>query len=260
MKPSIDLAGRLLPALALVGCRSTRSPSATDILERAETAVRPVGVPAPRTIVIEGTYEYTGQGGQHGVAPLYQHWRAPGVLYQEVQAPFGQMRRWFGGERGWASRPEFPNRPLGNAELSETRRDAALYQPWAMPGEYQSFAYEGRRQRGGKEYDVVAAQSRLGKTERFWFDPSTGLVRILDVWEEGPEGLRSVGGGEFYESHYLVDDYRPVGKHTLPFRIRRVRPNSSVDMRFASVRVDAPVDTLREQAPPVRADTMSRRQ
>ena len=259
MKPSITLAGRLLLALAFVGCRPMRSPSATDILKRAEAAVRPEGVPAPHTIVIEGTYEYTGQGGQHALAPLYQHWRAPGVLYQEVQAPFGRMRRWFNGERGWGSRPEFPNRPLPNAELSETRRDAALYQPWAMPGEYQSFGYEGRRQRDGIEYDVVVAQSRLGKTERFWFDPSTGFVRILDVWEEGPEGLRNVGGGEFYQSHYLVDDYRPVGKYTLPFRIRRVRPNSSVDMRFTSVRVDAPVDTLREQPPAVRADTIGRR-
>ena len=259
MKPSITLTARLLLAFAVTGCRPMRSPTAADILQRSENAVRQAGAIAPRTIVMDVTYEYTGQGGQHAVAPLYQHWRTPGILYQEVQAPFGLMRRWFNGARGWASRPEFPNRPLPDAELSETRRDAALYQPWSMPGEYRSFVYEGRRQREGREYDVVAAQSRLGKTERFWFDPATGLVRILDVWEEGPEGLRSAGGGQFYESRYIIDDYRPVGTITLPFRVRRVRPNSSVDMRFTSIRIDAPVDTLRERPPADQStDTISR--
>jgi hypothetical protein len=36
----------------------------------------------------------------------------------------------------------------------------------------------------------VAGRSRLGKTERFWFDAVTGLVRYVEVWQEGPEGLR----------------------------------------------------------------------
>ena len=237
-------------------CRPARPPTAADILRRAELAVRPADVTRPRTIVLEGTYEYTGQGGQHGIAPLYEHWREPGILYQEVRAPFGLMRRWYDGIRGWASRPEFPNRPLPDAELSETRRDAALYQPWAMAGEYTSMAYEGRRLDAGRDYDVIAAQSRFGKTERFWFDTGTGLVKYLDVWEEGPEGLRVVGGGEFYRTRYIVDDYRAVGRMTLPFRVRRVRPNSSVDMRFTSVRIDVPVDTLRERPP---ADTAGRR-
>ena len=204
---------------------------------------------------MEGTYEYTGQGGQHGIAPLYEHWREPGILYQELQAPFGLMRRWYDGTRGWASRPEFPNRQLPDAELSEAKRDAAFYQPWSMPGEYSSMVYEGRRRDGEHEYDVVAAQSRLGKTERFWFDAATGLVKYLDVWEEGPEGLRVPGGGEFYQTRYTVDDYRLVGRMMLPFHIRRARPNSSVEMRFTSIRVNAPVDTLRERPP---ADTIAR--
>ena len=257
MKPfAIRTASLWLASILLIdACRPARTPSAADILRRAELAVRPDGVTQPRTIVLEGTYEYTGQGGQHGIAPLYEHWREPGILYQEIKAPFGLMRRWYDGTRGWASRPEFPNRPLPDAELSETKRDAALYQPWAMSGEYTALTYEGRRVDGGQDYDVVAAQSRLGKTERFWFDAGTGLVKYLDVWEEGPEGLRVPGGGEFYQTRYIVDDYRPVGRMKLPFHVQRIRPNSSVQMRFTSVRVDVPVDTLRERPP---ADTVSR--
>jgi hypothetical protein len=258
MSPStLRTASRWLAAsLAVVGCQPTRPTAAADVLRRSELAVRPSGVRPPRTIVLEGTYEYTGQGGQHGIAPYYQHWREPGVLYQEVQAPFGLMRRWYNGTRGWASRPEFPNRPLPDAELSETKRDAALYQPWAMAGEYTAYVYEGRRNDGGREYDVIAARSRLGKMERFWFDAETGRVKYLDVWEEGPEGLRVVGGGEFYQSRYVVQDYRPVGRMMLPFHVRRVRPHSSVDMKFTSVRADVAVDTARER-PPV--DTVARR-
>jgi hypothetical protein len=225
------------------------SRAADSILARSRLATRPATVAAPGSIVMVGTYEYTGQGGQHGVAPLYEHWRAPGILYQEITAPFGMMRRWSDGERGWASRPEFPNRPLPDAELSEVRRDAALYQPAALGREYTSYTFEGRLRFEGREFDVVAAQSRLGRTERFYFDPTTGLPAYLEVWEEGPEGLRSPGGGEFYQTRYTLDDYRTVGGIKIPFRIQRKRPNSVIDMRFEQVRLNVPIDTLREKAP-----------
>jgi hypothetical protein len=257
MKPFVIRRASLWLAciLATAACRPARARDAADILRRAELAVRPADAGKPRTIVLEGTYEYRGQGGQHGIAPLYIHWREPGILYQELTAPFGLMRRWYDGTRGWASRPEFPNRPLPDAELSEAKRDAAWYQPWAMAGEYSSMTYEGRRSDAGQQYDVVAAQSRLGKTERFWFDAGTGRVKYLDVWEEGPEGLRVPGGGEFYQTRYIVEDYRAVGRIAMPFHVRRIRPNSSIDMRFTSVRIDVPVDTLRERAP---SDTIGR--
>lgn len=251
MKPSAIRTASLWLAcvLAIASCRTTRAPSAAAILRRAELAVRPDDAGRPRTIVLEGTYEYTSRGGLHALAPVYEHWRQPGILYQEIEAPFGLMRRWYDGTCGWASRPEFPYRPLPDAELSETKRDAALYQPWAMPGEYTSMVYDGRRIDAGREYDVVAAQSRLGKTDRFWFDAGTGLVKYLDVWEEGPEGLRLPGGGEFYETRYIVEDYRAVGRLTLPFHVQRIRPSSSIDMKFMTVRIDAPVDTMRERPP-----------
>ena len=233
-----------------IGCRPAPTMTADDIMKRAQLAMHPADVPPLRTIVMEGTSEYRGQNGQHGIAPIYQHRREPGVLYQELQAPFGLMQRWFDGRQGWASRPEIPNRTLPDAELSETRRDAALYQPWALRDEYTALAYEGRRLEGEREYDVVAGQSRLGRTERFWFDAVTGLVRYLDVWEEGPEGLRVPGGGEFYQTRYIVDDYRPVGRVMLPFHVQRIRPRSSIDTRFTTIRIDVPVDTARER--PVR--------
>ena len=51
------------------------------------------------------------------------------------------------------------------------------------------------------------------------------------------------------QTRYIVDDYRAVGRMKLPFHVQRIRPNSSIDMRFTSVRVDVAVDTLRERPP-----------
>lgn len=232
------------------GAGTAEARAADSILARSRVAMRPATVAAPRSIVMTGTYEYTAQSGLHALAPIYQHWRAPGILYQEITAPFGMMRRWSDGERGWGSRPELPNRPLPDAEMSEVRRDAALYQPAALSKEYTAYKFEGRLPHEGKSFDVVAAQSRLGRTERFFFDPITGLPAYLEVWEEGPEGARVPGGGEFYQTVYIIDDYRTVDGIKIPFRVRRKRPSTLVDMRFEQVRLNVNVDTLREKAPP----------
>jgi len=222
---------------------------ADSILRRSRQAAQAATAQPMRTRVLEGTYEYRGANGQHAVAPLYAHWRAPGILYQEMKAPFGQMRRWSDGTVGWASRPEFPNRPLPDAEISEARREAALHQPVNLGADYRSYTYEGRRTDDGREFDVVAATSRFGRTERFYFDPTTGLPVHLDVWEEGPEGLRSVGGGEFYQTRYTLSDYRDVDGHKIPFSIIRKRPSSTGHYRFERVQINVPVDTTREAVP-----------
>ena len=230
--------------------------SADSILQRSRRAAQGTSTEPVRTRVMEGTYEYSGANGQHAVAPLRMHWRLPGILYQEMRAPFGQMRRWSDGSRGWASRPEFPNRPLPDAEISEARRDAALYQPAELGADYTGYASEGRKTVDGRELDVVAATSRFGKTERFYFDPSTGLPVYLDVWEEGPEGLRSVGGGEFYQTRYTLSDYRVVSGRMVPFSIVRKRPNSTAHYRFERVQINVPVDTTLEAPPSVAPGTV----
>ena len=228
---------------------SVEARAADSILRRSRIAAHGANPSPVRTRVMEGTYEYSGANGQHAVAPLQAHWRAPGILYQEMRAPFGVMRRWSDGNRGWASRPEFPNRPLPDAEISEVRREVVFFQPADLANEYTAYRFEGQRDLDGRTYDVVAATSRIGKTERFYFDPSTGLPAHLEVWEEGPEGLRSVGGGEYYQTRYTLADYRAVDGMRLPFDILRKRPSSSARYRFERIRQNVPVDTTRE-APP----------
>jgi hypothetical protein len=244
------------PRATAASAGATQEARADSILRRSRIAARGATTPQVRTLVMEGTYEYTGANGQHAVAPLQEHWRAPGILYQEMRAPFGLMRRWSDGTRGWASRPEFPNRPLPNAEISEVRREAVFYQPAELGNEYTAYRFEGRRTLDGRLYDVVAASSRIGRTERFYFDPGTGLPHHLEVWEEGPEGLRSVGGGEYYQTRYTLSDYREVGGLRLPFHLVRKRPSSTAEYRFERIRLNAPVDTTRESPPTVPSGTV----
>jgi hypothetical protein len=108
----------------------------------------------------------------------------------------------------------------------------------------------------GRSLDVVAATSRIGRTERFYFDPESGLPLHLEVWEEGPEGIRSVGGGEYYQSRYTLSDYRDVDGMRLPFRLLRKRPRSTAEYRFRHLRLNVPVDTTRELPPAAPSGTV----
>jgi hypothetical protein len=125
-------------------------------------------------------------------------------------------------------------RKLSSYEIDEIRLVAALYQPLVIHRRYREPAYEGRRNVGGRETEVLSAIRHGGKADRFYFDLVTGLPVQLDVWEEGPEAVRQPG--EFYLAHYQLDDYRTVDGVTVPFYVRRIRPNSTMTFRFTSVR------------------------
>lgn len=43
-------------------------------------------------------------------------------------------------------------------------------------------------------------------------------------------------GGDFYLAHYQLDDYRTADGVSVPFLIRRERPNSTMTFRFTAVR------------------------
>jgi hypothetical protein len=94
----------------------------------------------------------------------------------------------------------------------------------------------------------VAAQTREGKTERFYFDAATHLPSRLDLWEQGPEGARVEG--EFLLAEYRLEDYRRVDGMMLPFRIVRVRPRSTIEYRFNEIKHDVEVDDQTFTPPP----------
>ena len=211
-------------------------PSA-DVQRVARKYAAALGGPARsknvRTREIHGTFEYRG-AGQHGTGQLEMRWKAPGSLVEQLRGPMGVITRGYDGARAWGSHPQRGVRKLSSYEIDEIRLVAALYQPLVIHRRYREPAYEGRRNVGGRETEVLSAIRHGGKADRFYFDLVTGLPVQLDVWEEGPEAVRQPG--ELYLAYYQLDDYRTVDGVTVPFYVRRIRPNSTMTFRFTSVR------------------------
>lgn len=186
-----------------------------------------------------GTVEYIGVG-QRGTAPLEIYWEAPDKFYQVIRAPFGLIERGVNGSEGWGSHPQTGSRKLSPHEMLEARREWSLYQPLLIRDLYRKMRYEGRTRVDGQDFDVIAAETKQGRTERFYLDPSTHLPVRLELWEEGPEAVRA---GELYLARFYLTDYRKLDGIAVPFRIRRVRPNSEAIYTFTEVAQNVRIDS-----------------
>ena len=150
---------------------------------------------------IEGTFEYKGVQ-QYGTGQLVMRWRAPKSVVEQLHGPMGTITRGFDGARAWGSHPQAGVRQLSSFEIDEIILEGALYQPLGVIYRYSEPIYEGRTTVRGRETEVLSATRRDGKTDRFYFDAITGLPIRLDVWEEGPEAVRTGRSGDFYLAHY----------------------------------------------------------
>jgi hypothetical protein len=190
--------------------------------------------------VMTGEMEYSG-GGRHVTgAPITMVWVAPDKLHQTIQAPFGRIERIVAGSRGWGRHPETGRRDLSPEELSEARRDAALYNPSMWIHEYRELVSEGRKQVDGALVDVVRATLPDGRIERLYFSSESHLPVRVDMWEEGPEGARV--RGESYLARYLLSDYKAADGIIVPHTVRRERPNSVLLYKWKTVQHNAEVD------------------
>ena len=211
-------------------------PKVQRIWRRYAAAIGGSAQVAPiRTREILGRFEYTGVG-QHATGRVEMRWKAPSSIAEHLRGPMGVITRGFDGERAWGSHPQTGVRQLSSFEIDEMLLEGVLYQPLGVQQWYAEPSYEGRVRIAGRDLEVLSASRHGGRIDRFYFDPVGGLPVRLDLWEEGPEAVRTGRSGDFYLAHYDLEDYRIVEGMSVPFLIRRRRPNSTMTFWFTEVR------------------------
>ena len=259
----------LLVVLLIVGCvfayrgnqqtppSSSRTVLAQQVFDRYVNALG--GREAYAKITsrsIKGNFEYKGSQqptpgsfeSVHGVGTIEMYWKAPnkvaGLLFGR---PLGGIKRGYNGKDAWGFHPQAGVRNISPSEITEIIRDGMLYQPIALSGNYIQLSYDGKRRLDGPEVDIVEAATKDKRIERFYFDSETGLPVRLDLWEEGPEAVRTPG--ESYLAQYYLGDYRTVDGVKVPFSIRRVRPHSTMIFTFTEVKQNIALDDSIFEAP-----------
>jgi hypothetical protein len=241
MKIALAALAVLILAAAMIALREHQRAPSPDVQRIARKYTAALGgyrrVSSIRTREIRGTFEYRGIQ-QHGAGAVQMQWRAPNSLVEQLDGPLGRVMRGFDGVRAWGFHPQAGKRKLSSAEIDEIRLEAAFYQPIIMQ-RHETPKYRGIANLHGRTTEIVTAKRRGGRTDRFYFDPESGLPIQLDLWEEGPEAVRRPG--RFYLAHYELRDYRYVDGVAIPFQIRRIRPNSTMVFRFTEVRQNVPL-------------------
>ena len=204
---------------------------------------------------LKGKFEYSGSlqttpesfEAQHAVGTVEMYWKSPNRVAEVLLGPPLAVKRGYDGKDAWGFHPQAGVRRISPSEITEIIREGALYQPLALSNYYTRMSYDGKRRVDGPEVDIIEATTKDDRTERFYFDSSTGLPVRLDLWEEGPEGARA--GGEFYLAQFYLGDYRIVDGIQVPFTIRRVRPHSTMIFTFTEVKQNLALDDSIFEAP-----------
>jgi len=204
---------------------------------------------------IKGKFEYNGSSqttpesfeAQQAEGTVEMHWETPNRVAEALIGPPLAVKRGYDGKDAWGFHPQAGVRKISPSEITEIVRSSVLYQPIALSNYYTQISYDGKRRVDGPEVDIIEATTKDNRTERFYFDSSTGLPVRLDLWEEGPEGARI--RGEYYLAQYYLSDYRIVDGIQVPFSIRRVRPHSTMIFTFTEVKQNIPLDDRIFEAP-----------
>ena len=235
------VAAALLLSTAGLEAQETASSSDADrVWRRYLTALGGQAWHDVRTREIEGSFEYRG-GEQHGTGALSMRWKAPRFAVEQLRAPGRTVVRGLNESGAWGEHPQSGVRQISQMEIDEILLQAVLYQPLGVRQWYATLAYEGRASVDGRDTEVLSARRHGQRPDRFYFDVVTGLPIRLDVWEEGPEGVRIPSPEHAYLAHFDLGDYRKVGGVAVPFLIRRRRPNSTLTLRFTTVRHNVPL-------------------
>lgn len=182
-----------------------------------------------RTRKIEGHLS-TSPGEGFALITLWQE--SPDKLRARVEEP-GEpsVETVYDGSYAWRVVGRTQAELLRNEPLFDVAEGADMLWPAQVERRYPQRESAGRLERGGKAYDGVHVRSQYQRDESLLFDPSTGLLEVVETTRAGMP-LR-----------VLFEDYREVDGLRLPHRIVQiVRPGAENEVRstltYTSIRAN----------------------
>lgn len=154
---------------------------------------------------------------------------------------FGVMEMAYDGTTGWEKNPMVGLRKLAGKELVARKREAAFNKELKFKELYQKIEVTGRAKVADKDAYVVEATPADGSVEKLYFDAEGGLLVRHDAERESPQGPVLV---ELY-----FEDYRDVDGVKVPFILRQVSPQFTVQTKFNEVRHNVEIEDAKFSKP-----------
>ncbi|WP_309643103.1 hypothetical protein [Phenylobacterium sp.] len=210
------------------------SPAAQRVLDKAKAASGARGWNALRAL---------HQVGKDNDAP-FERWCDPVRYGVRTETGVGAAKHVeaYNGAADW--RMLASGLVVGSADravLAEVRSDAFFCaHAYFFPSRFDlRSSHAGRRESGGRTYDVLKVQPVGGEPRDLWFDQRTGMLGLI-VDETGPR-----------QGRMELSDYRRVGSVLIPFRATTYGGGRSSPQVRVLERVDlTPVERALFSAPP----------
>ena len=137
--------------------------------------------------------------------------KAPDKYLVIITAPDGVVQQGFNGTVGW-TKTATEQTEMNVAQVGRMRRQGDLYRDLKLKERYSAARVVGQERIGDREAYVVEAKSLDNKSEKLFFEVSTGLLLRRTVFTEIRLGL------DPEQTDY--EDYRNVDGVLLPFTVK----------------------------------------
>jgi hypothetical protein len=197
-----------------------------------ETALRGVN-----TRVLKGTQ--TQPNGPAIAIESFQ--KAPDRLVTTAAGEKGAITEGYDGRTVWSQNGR-RSRVLLNDEREQVRRAAEFFPALDLKSRYRSVQLLGKDTVGDRQFYLLSAMAADSTRERLYFDTKSGLLAHRYVEHTGLLGSLP------FSIDY--DDYRPVDKVAVPFKIHWTTPEQSWTEIRSDVRHNVTVDEAKFAMPP----------
>lgn len=215
-------------------------PTADQIIEKYVQAIGgKAAIEKQTSRVSKGSFEIAAFGAS-GTAEIFEKAPNKNVAIINV-AGFGVVQEGFDGKVAWSQNPQEGLREKTGAELAAAKLDAEFLKPVKIKQLYPKLAVKGKDKVGDKEVYVVEATPADGSAEIWYFDAQSGLMLRQDVERESPQGKQAIQS--------FMDNYKEVDGVKLPFSLRQVTPQFTIDIKIDEIKHNVSIDDAKFTKP-----------
>ncbi len=192
------------------------------------------------SLQIKGAFDLPAMGASGTLTVIA---KAPNkwITIIDVQG-FGVMQMGFDGTMAWDNNPMAGMRELTGKELAARIREATFNKELKIKELFRKVEVTGKEKVAEKDAYVVEATPAEGSVEKMYFDAESGLLVRLDAERESPQGSVMV---ETY-----LEDYKDVDGVKIPFTLKQVMPQFTVQTKFDEVKHNIEVEDAKFAKPP----------